>query len=88
MLTSLRRRMMTESTLSPERVLILIDCRGARAAVGRGAWKALGPARGAHDYASDAAHRAAFSYRAWGRAVLFAEQAWVPGLLRAAADCN
>merc|ERR1719247_3549676 len=36
--TSLRKRMMTESTLSPERVLILIELRGATRGSGHEFW--------------------------------------------------
>ncbi|CAH0371979.1 unnamed protein product, partial [Pelagomonas calceolata] len=81
LLTSLRRRMMTESTLSPERVLILIDCRGAaRGAEVRAGWKAEAVPASAPTI--NAATRrivvAFFVSRCWRRAVLFAEQACVP----------
>ena len=70
---------MTESTLSPERVLILIDCRGAaRAAVCRGAWKAFAPARAPTISAATRRIVAFFFYRLLASSGTFDDNACVP----------
>ena len=71
---------MTESTLSPERVLILMLLRGAaRAVVCRGAWKALAvPARAPTMRAATRRIVAFFFYRLLASSGTFDDNACVP----------